>query len=61
LSHYAVPFLYWVFLRYGLLSYLPRLTLNRDPPDLCLLSSLDYRCETLVHSSSVLSNVVKYK
>jgi hypothetical protein len=29
----------------GLSNYLPRLALNRDPPDLCLLSSWDYRRE----------------
>jgi hypothetical protein len=27
--------------------YFPRLALNRDPPDLCLLSSWDYRLEPL--------------
>jgi hypothetical protein len=26
-------------------NYLPWLALNCDPPDLCLLSSWDYRCE----------------
>jgi hypothetical protein len=26
-------------------NYLPRVALNRDPPDLCLLSSWDYRHE----------------
>jgi hypothetical protein len=35
---------YW--LRWGgLCYYLPRLVLNLDPPDLCLLRSWDYRCE----------------
>jgi hypothetical protein len=29
----------------GSQNYLPRLALNWDPPDLCLLSSWDYRCE----------------
>jgi hypothetical protein len=29
----------------GLANYLPRLALNHDPPEFCLLSSLDYRCE----------------
>jgi hypothetical protein len=38
LSHSASPFLCWVFLRYGLENYLPRLALNHNP-DLCLLSS----------------------
>jgi hypothetical protein len=28
-------------------NYLPRLALNDDPPDLCLLSSWDYRRELL--------------
>jgi hypothetical protein len=26
-------------------NYLPGLTLNQDPPDLCLLGSWDYRYE----------------
>jgi hypothetical protein len=30
---------------------LPRLASNHDPPDLCLLSSLDYRCEPPAPSS----------
>jgi hypothetical protein len=29
------------------MDYLPRLTSNRGPPDLCLLSSKDYRRELL--------------
>jgi hypothetical protein len=28
-----------VFLRQGLVTHLPRLALNRDPPDLCLPNS----------------------
>jgi hypothetical protein len=32
------------FSRWGLTNYLPGLALNHDPPDLCLLSSWDYRC-----------------
>jgi hypothetical protein len=32
-------FLCWVFSRKGLTSYLPGLTLNCDPSDVCLLSS----------------------
>jgi hypothetical protein len=32
-----------------LLNSLPRLALNRDPPDLCCLSSLDYRCKLPAH------------
>jgi hypothetical protein len=33
------------FFEVGSPNYLSRLALNRDPPDLCLLSSWDYRCE----------------
>jgi hypothetical protein len=33
------------FLGWGLTNHLPGLALNRDPPDLCFLSSWDYRCE----------------
>jgi hypothetical protein len=36
-----------VFAIASLSNYLPRLALNFDPPDLCLPSSLDYRCEPL--------------
>jgi hypothetical protein len=39
LSHSTSPFLCWVFSRLGLENYLPRLTMNLDLPDLCLLSS----------------------
>jgi hypothetical protein len=35
----------WVFSRYILTNYLPRLASNHHPPDFCLLSSWDYRCE----------------
>jgi hypothetical protein len=34
----------------SLLNYLPGLASNRDPPDLCLLSSWDYRREHAVSS-----------
>jgi hypothetical protein len=37
LRAFTSPFLGWVFLRYGLMKYLPRLALNLDPPDLSLL------------------------
>jgi hypothetical protein len=30
------------------MNYLPKVALNHDPPDLCLLSSWDYRREPLV-------------
>jgi hypothetical protein len=52
LSHSTSPFFLWrVFSRQGLTNYLPRLALNHDPPDLCLLSSQDYRREPLAHGS----------
>jgi hypothetical protein len=35
----------WGFSRYGLVNYLPGLPLNRDPSDLFLLNSWDYRHE----------------
>jgi hypothetical protein len=38
----------------GSLNYLPGLASNCDPPDLCLLSSWDYRHEPLAPSSSSL-------
>jgi hypothetical protein len=39
------------------MNYLPGLALNCDPPDLCLLSSQDYRCEPLVPGPSLLLNL----
>jgi hypothetical protein len=39
LSHSTSPFFVKGILRWGLVNYLPGLALNRDPPDLCLLSS----------------------
>jgi hypothetical protein len=33
---------------------LPRLGSNQNPPDLCLLSSWDYRCEQLVPGSKAI-------
>jgi hypothetical protein len=39
LSHTTSPFLLWLFWRWVLENYLPRLALNHDPPDLSLLSS----------------------
>jgi hypothetical protein len=41
LSHSASPFLYWIFLRWSFVNYFPWLAL----PDLCHLSSWDYRSE----------------
>jgi hypothetical protein len=38
----------WVFL-----NYLPWLSWNLDPPDVCLLSSWDYRSEPSVPGLSV--------
>jgi hypothetical protein len=37
--------LLWLFRRWGLSNYLPRLALNCNPPDLSLPNSWDYRCE----------------
>jgi hypothetical protein len=39
LSHSVSSFLGWVFLRHGLMIYLPGLASNCGLPDLCLLSS----------------------
>jgi hypothetical protein len=35
--------LLWLFWRWGLLNYLPRLASNHDPPNLSIPSSQDYR------------------
>jgi hypothetical protein len=35
------------WLRWGVVKFLSKLALNQDPPDLCLLSSWDYRLEPL--------------
>jgi hypothetical protein len=45
LSQSASHVLCWVFSRWSLSNYSAELTLNLDPPDLCLLSSWDYRHE----------------
>jgi hypothetical protein len=45
LSHSTSPIFVKSFLRKGLLNYLPRLASNLDPPDLCFLSSWNYRRE----------------
>jgi hypothetical protein len=45
LSHSTSPFLWWIFFEIGSLG---TLCLGCDPPDLCLLSSWDYRCEPLL-------------
>jgi hypothetical protein len=39
LSHSVRPLLYWIFLRKGLVKYLPRIASNLNPPELCLISS----------------------
>jgi hypothetical protein len=43
LSHSASPVFMRYFWRQGLVNYCPRLASNRDPPDLCLPGSWDYR------------------
>jgi hypothetical protein len=50
LSHSTSPFVSCFFLREDLTNYLPRLALNHDPPDLCLLSSWDDRRAPLAPS-----------
>jgi hypothetical protein len=45
----------WVILRQSLKKYLPKLTLNPDPPDLCLLDGKDYSCETQIPSRNIIS------
>jgi hypothetical protein len=45
LSDSISHFLGWVFHHRVLGAICPWLALNRDPPDLCLLSSWDYRRE----------------
>jgi hypothetical protein len=42
------------FRNYFLVNYLPGLASNFDPPDLCLLSSYDYRHEPLAPSICLL-------
>jgi hypothetical protein len=39
LSHSISPFLWWVFSRQSVTNYLPKLGLNCNPPDSCVLSS----------------------
>jgi hypothetical protein len=45
LSFSTSPFFVLCIFETGSLELFPRLALNRDPPDLCLLSTWDYRCE----------------
>jgi hypothetical protein len=45
LSYFTGPVLCLVFSKWGLVNYLPWLALNLNLPDLCLLSSWDYRRE----------------
>jgi hypothetical protein len=43
LSHPTSPIFVMGIFKIGYMSYLPKLALNHNPPDLCLLSSWDYR------------------
>jgi hypothetical protein len=43
----------------GLTNYLPRLALNHDPPDLCILSRQDYRLESPVPGLEIALITVK--
>jgi hypothetical protein len=36
--------LLWLFWRWGLVNYLPRLAANHDSPNFSLPSSYDYKC-----------------
>jgi hypothetical protein len=39
------------------MNYLPRLSSNSDPPDLCLLGRFDYRCEHWCPALRILNSV----
>jgi hypothetical protein len=41
------------------MNSLPGLALNRDLPDVCLLSSLVYRCEPLVHQQQLINLIAR--
>jgi hypothetical protein len=41
----AFSFFFFNWFEIGSANFLPGLASNHDPPDLCLLSSEDYRCE----------------
>jgi hypothetical protein len=56
LGHSTSPIFVKGFSRDGLTNYLARLDLNHDPPNLCLLSSQDYRREPLVLGQYFLFN-----
>jgi hypothetical protein len=47
-SYLQFILLWFFFLRWSLMNYLPELAWNHDPPDLSLLSSYDYCYEPLV-------------
>jgi hypothetical protein len=59
LSHSISPFLGWVFSREGLANYLLGLAWNHNPPDLCLLSSKDYRQEQRLQTRAKITGMSK--